>query len=78
MGMVFHGVADDVGDFVEASVVHPLHGVQDTSLDGFESIVDVRNGAFQNDIGGIVHEVVGIHAFHCPAGWNYVGWVTHV
>ncbi len=47
MRMVLHGVAHDIGDFVETAVVERFHGVQDSALHGFESVVDMRDGALQ-------------------------------
>ena len=56
VGVVAHGGADDVGDFVEASVVHFVEGVEDAALDGFEAVVDVGNGAVEDDVAGVVEE----------------------
>ena len=62
VGVVLHGLADDVGHLVEAAVVDRLHGVEDASLHGFEAILDVGHGALQNHVGGVVEEPVLVHA----------------
>jgi hypothetical protein len=68
VGVIFHGVADDVSDFVIATVIEFIHGVEDAPLDGFEAVIDVRDGAFQDNVRGVIHEIVGVHAFHRLAG----------
>ena len=57
-----HGVSHNVGHLVVASVVQSLHAMEDTSLYGLESVVDVRYGTFQNHIRCIVQKPVLIHA----------------
>jgi hypothetical protein len=46
-------------------------------LDGFEAVIDVRDGAFQDNVRGVIHEIVGVHAFHRLAGggdgWSGIG-----
>ena len=44
------------------AVVHAFHGVQDASLHGFETIGQMRHGAFQYDVRGIIQEPVLVHA----------------
>ena len=48
--MVVHGRSDDVGDLVEAPVVHLDHGVKDSSLYGLEAVLDIGNGPVLYDI----------------------------
>ena len=60
--VVFHGVADDAGYFVEAAVVHFVHRVQDAALHRLEPVVDVGNGALFDDVGGVFDEVVFVEA----------------
>jgi hypothetical protein len=48
--------ADDVGDLVEAAVVHFLQRVEDAALDGLEAVVDVRDGALEDDVAGVVEK----------------------
>ncbi len=59
--VVLHGLSDDVCHFVVSAIVDALHGMEDTPLHGLESVVDIRNGSFEDDIGGIVEEPVLIH-----------------
>ena len=62
MRVELHGMSHNVCNLVVSSVVQPLHGVQDASLYGFQSIVDVRNRTFQYHIRGIVQKPVLVHA----------------
>ncbi len=59
--MVLHGVSNDVRDFVVTAVIHSLHSVQDATLNGFQTVGDVRHGTFQNYIGSIVQKPVLVH-----------------
>ena len=56
-----HRVSHDVGHLVVAPVVHTLHRVQDAALHGLEAVLDVRNGAIQYGVGGIVQKPVLVH-----------------
>ena len=62
MRVVLHGLSHDVGHLVVASVVDDLHGVQDTPLHGFEAVLDMGYGAFENHVRSVVQEPVLIHA----------------
>ena len=62
MRVKLHGVSHDVRHLVVSSIVHSFHGVEDTSLHRFETILDVRNGTLQDDIRSIVEEPVLVHA----------------
>ena len=68
MWVELHGMADDVCHFVEASVVHTFHRVQDASLHRFQAVFNVGDGPFQNNIAGIVKKPVLVHpakVMHC-------------
>ena len=56
--MILHRVPDDVGDFVEASVILFLERVEDASLDRLEPVVDVRDSPLKNDVTGVVEKPV--------------------
>lgn len=60
MRVILHGVADNIGDLVVATVFELVHGMENAALDGFEAVVDVGDGAFQDDVGGVVEEPVAI------------------
>ncbi len=60
--VVFHGMPDDVGHLVETPVIHVAHRMQYPSLNGFQSIVDIRHGPFEDHIGSIIEEPVLIHS----------------
>ena len=53
--------ADHVRDLVERAVVHLVERPQDTALDGFQAVVDVRDGAVLDDVGGVLDEVAVHH-----------------
>ena len=54
VGMVLHGFSDQTGHLVLAAVVHDLHHVENPSLHRFQTVLDMRNGSLQYDVGGIV------------------------
>ena len=60
--MELHGVTHDVGHLVVSSVVHALHAVEDASLHGFQAVLDMGYGAFENHVRRIVQEPVLVHA----------------
>ena len=60
--VILHRVTDDVGDLVEASIVFLLQRMQDATLNGFQTIIDMRDCPLENDIAGIVEKPVGIHS----------------
>ena len=60
--VVLHRLADDTRHLVVAAVVHTPHGVQNTPLHGFQTILHVRNGPFQNNVRGVIQEPVAVHA----------------
>ena len=62
MGVVLHGVTDDVGHLGETSIVGFLHGMEDAALHGLEAVVDVGHRAVEDDIGGIVNPIILEHA----------------
>ena len=62
VGVELHGMSYDVGHLVVASVIHALHGVQNAALHRLQTVLDVGNGTFQNDIRCIVQKPVLIHA----------------
>ena len=56
VGVILHRVANDVGHLVEASVVLLLQRVEDAALHGLEPVVDVRDGALEDDIARIIQK----------------------
>ena len=62
MGVKLHRLADDVGHLVEFTVIHVMQRLEYPPLHWLQSIDDVGNGPFQDHIGGIVNEVVLVHA----------------
>ena len=57
VGMEFHGLADHVGHLVETAVIHVVQGLQEPSLHRLEAVVDIGNGPFADDVGGVVEEI---------------------
>ena len=60
VGVILHGVADDISDFVVTAVFQFVHGMEDAALDGFEAVIDVGDGAFEDDVGSVFEEPVAI------------------
>ena len=52
-----HRLADDVGDLVEAPVVHGVHGGQDAPLHGFEAVAQVGDRPVHDHVAGVLEEV---------------------
>ena len=61
VGVVLHGLSDDIGYFVVAAIVHFLHRVKDAALYRLEPVLYGRDGAFQDNVGGVVQEVILVH-----------------
>ena len=78
MRVKLHGMAHDVGHFVVAAVVHALHRVQDAALYGLQTVLNVGDGAFQNDIRGVVEKPVLVHAAEVVNGGSIeaVDWLV--
>ena len=55
--MIVHGVADDVGYFLGPAVINLIQSPQNTTLDRFQSVVDIGDGAGTDDVAGIIEEV---------------------
>jgi hypothetical protein len=64
MRVILHRVADDVGDLVVTAIFQLIHAVQNAALHGLEAIVNVRHGALQDDVAGVVEEPVAIEIVH--------------
>ena len=62
MRVILHGLPHEVGDLVVTAIVHDLHRVEDTPLYGFQTVFDVRHGAFEDHVRSVVQEPVLIHA----------------
>ena len=62
MGMVGHNLTHHFGRLGEGAVTVMLHCVQNTPLHGLQTVLNVRHGAVQNHIGGIVEEPVLEHS----------------
>ena len=79
MRVKLHRVSHDVGYLIISPVVHTFHGVQDTSLHGLEAVLDVRNGALEYHIRGIIEKPVLIHAtemMHCSSVETVYGFIV--
>jgi hypothetical protein len=60
--VVLHRVAHDVGHFVETAVVEGFHRVEYAPLHGFETILDVGDGALEYHVGRVVEKPAAVHA----------------
>ena len=59
--MELHGMPHDVRHLVVPSVVHPLHGMENTPLYRLQTVLDVRYGPFEDYVAGIVQKPVLVH-----------------
>ena len=64
------------GNFVISAVIQSFHRVEDTSLDRFQTIIDVRYGTFQYYVRGIVQN----QFWYIPLSWCFtpVFWYRQV
>jgi hypothetical protein len=51
----------NVGDLIIPAVIKAFHSVEDTPLYRFKSVVDMRDSAFEDNVGSIVEEPASIH-----------------
>ena len=70
MGMIFtQNFTHDTGRFLVGGVganAHVLHGVEDTAVDGLETVTNVRDGAGYDD----AHRIVEIRGTHFVVNTN--------
>ena len=59
--MELHGMSHDVRHLVVPTVVHAFHGVQDAALHRLQTVLDMGDGTFQNNVRSIVQEPVLVH-----------------
>ena len=50
-----------VGNLVVTAIVHTLHRVHDTTLNGFKSVADMGDCSFQNYVRGVIQEPALVH-----------------
>ena len=62
--VILHGVSNNVGHLVVATILHFPHGVKDSALNGFQPIISMRYGTFENDIGSVVEKPIAIHVIN--------------
>ena len=62
MRVELHRVAHDVRHLIISAVVHALHRVEDASLYGLQTVLDMGDGTIQDAITGVVQEPVLVHA----------------
>ena len=55
-------MTNDVGNFIVASVLHALHGMQYTALHWLKTVFQMRHRTLQDNIRGVVEKPVLIHA----------------
>ena len=60
--VILHGVSHHVRHLVVASVVKLAHSVQNASLHGLQTVVQVRHGTLQDNVRCVVQEPVAVHA----------------
>ena len=59
--VVLHRIPHNVGHFVIAAIVHPVHGVQDAALHRLQSVHHMRHSSLQNHIRGVLQVVIPEH-----------------
>ncbi len=59
--VVLHGLPHDVGHLVHLAVIHALHGMKDTALNGLQAVLNGRHGTLQYHIRGIIEEPILVH-----------------
>ena len=62
--VVFHRVTHDVGHLVVTPVLQFVHRVENTPLHRLEAVIDIREGAVEDNIGGVVQEPLPVHRLH--------------
>ena len=50
MRVELHGVSHDVRHLVEASVIHPLHRMENASLHGFQTVLDMGDSTLKYNV----------------------------
>jgi len=61
VGMILHGLPDDVGYLVETAVIHLLHGMENPTLNGLQPVNHIGYGPLQDHIGGVIQEPLPVH-----------------
>jgi len=61
MRVIFHGITDDIGYFIVASVFEFTHGVQNPALHWLEAIVGVGYCALKYNVAGVVEKPLAKH-----------------
>ena len=54
VGVELHGMTYNVGHLIIASIVEQFHRVEYASLYRFETITQVGDGTFENDVRGLI------------------------
>ena len=68
VGVVLHGVPNHVGHFVEPTVFQFPQRMEQPALHGFETVFQRGNCAFQDDVGGVVQEIILVHGAYPRRG----------
>ena len=61
MRVVLHSLTHDICHLVVATILHTLHSVQDTALNGLKTILQMGHGTLEDNIRGVVQEPVLVH-----------------
>ena len=57
VGMIVHGIADDIGNFLRSAVVNLIQRPEDAPLNGFQTVINVGNGPRTDHITSIIQKV---------------------
>ena len=59
--MKLHCMSHNICHFVESAVVHAFHRMEYTSLNGLQSVLNIRHGTFKNHVRGIIQKPTLVH-----------------
>ena len=62
--MVLHGLANDVGHLVKATVLHFIERVHQAPLNGLQAVFKGGNRPLENNVAGVLQEILAVHAPH--------------
>ena len=61
VGMIVHGVTDDIRRLVRSAVIHFVQYPENTSLHRLQSVIHIRNRAVLDDVSGIIQKITVHH-----------------
>ena len=62
--MVLHGLANDVGHLVKATVLHFIKSVHQAPLNGLQTVFKSGNRPLKNNVARVFQKILAVHAPH--------------